>query len=405
MPLDPPIDPAGRDSIRATLLEKGRALGPMIRERAGATERARRVSDETIEALKDSGVFRAWLPRRFGGYELDFGLIVELDCVWGAGCASTAWVVGLGMVHQWLIANYPLEAQEEMWRDDPDTLAFGSYKPSGKCVRVSGGYRLSGSFMFSSGCDVGQWALLAAVFPPAREGEKPMPGFALVPRRDWTIDDNWHAVGLCGSGSKNIVCDEAFVPEHRRLTFAELNSGASPGARVHASPLYRIPLLALIPFVIACPALGALRGAIDDFIAATRVRETRGAVVQGGVRMAEFATVQARIAEAEACYRSVRLMALADIADTHATVERGDNVTIDQRIRNRLTQAYLVKQSVEGVDRLFAASGGMEIFTSGTLQRAWRDVHAVAKHVSLNWDAVSTMYGQNVLGLEPQGQY
>jgi len=292
-----------------------------------------------------------------------------------------------------------------MWRNDPDALAFGSYKPSGKCVRVAGGYRLSGSFMFASGCDVGQWALLATVFPPAREGERPMPGFALLPRRDWAIDDNWHAVGLCGSGSKNIVCEEAFVPDHRRLTFAELNSGNSPGARVHATPLYRIPLLALIPFVIASPALGVLRGAIDDFVAATRVRETRGAVVQGGVRMAEFATVQARIAEAEANFRAARLLALADIADTHATVAQGRSVTIDQRIRNRLTQAFLVKLATEGVDRIYAAAGGMEIFTSGTLQRAWRDAHAIAKHVSLNWDAVSTMYGQHVLGLEPQGQY
>lgn len=395
------VDVADKAEVRAGLLDRAREIAPLIRERADQQEKNRHVDDAVMRAMCAAGIHRALMPKRFGGFELDYRFLVDLCWEWGAQCTSTAWVTSLLCAHQWLLAQLPIEAQEDVWGEDPDALFCGSYAPSGTCERVPGGFRISGSWMFASGCDVSQWAFLSVILPL----DKPTPGFVAVPRRDWTIDDNWHTVGLCATGSKNVVAKDVFVPEHRRVTIPELASGRSPGAVAHGSALFRVPLLAGIPASISAPALGALRGAIADFIDSTKVRATRGAVVAGGQRMAEFAGVQSRVAEASACVDAARLMLMRDLAETHDLAERGEPISVEMRIRNRLTHAYIVKQCQTGIDALWAAGGGMSIFTSNRIQRAWRDIHGVAKHVSFNWDAVSTMYGQWALGLEPKGQY
>jgi alkylation response protein AidB-like acyl-CoA dehydrogenase len=395
------LDVGDKAAIHARLLDRAREISPLIRGLAEEQEKNRRVSDAVMRAMCEADIHRALQPKRYGGYELDYSFLVDLCWEWGAQCASSAWVTSLLCAHQWLLGQFPIEAQDDVWRAAPDALFCGSYAPSGACERVPGGFRISGSWMFASGCDVSQWAFLSVRLP----FDQPVPGFVSVPRGDWTIDDNWHTVGLCATGSKNLVCKDVFVPEHRHVTIPALAAGNAPGCIAHGTPLFRVPMLAAIPASISAPALGALRGAVADFVEATKVRTTRGAVVAGGQRMAEFAGVQTRIAEASAAVDASRLMLLRDLAETHAVIERGETVGVDMRIRNRLTHGYIVKQCVTGIDALWAAAGGMSIFSSNRIQRAWRDIHGVSKHVSFNWDAISTMYGQWALGLEPKGQY
>jgi resorcinol 4-hydroxylase (FADH2) len=212
-------------------------------------------------------------------------------------------------------------------------------------------------------------------------------------------------MGLAGTGSKHIVANDLFVPAHRVVTFGDLLAGTTPGAQVHDVPLYRQPLMAALPYTLVSPVLGMAEGALEDFLAMAKVRTTRGAVAGGNNRMAEYATIQTRVAEARAAIDAARLLMLRDIAETYETVARGDVVSLDMRLGNRLHQAFCVRLLVQAIDALFVASGGQGIFTSKLVQRMWRDAHAAATHVSLNWDAVSTMYGQHVLGLEPKGQY
>jgi alkylation response protein AidB-like acyl-CoA dehydrogenase len=121
--------------------------------------------------------------------------------------------------------------------------------------------------------------------------------------------------------------------------------------------------------------------------------------------MAEFATIQSRVAEATGCIDAARLMIFRNIAETYATAERGEQTPLDMRLRNRLSHTFCTRLLVQAIDALFVASGGQGIFLEKPLQQAWRDAHAAASHISLNWDAVSTMYGQHALGLEPKGQY
>jgi resorcinol 4-hydroxylase (FADH2) len=321
-----------------------------------------------------------------------------------AGCGSAGWVFSLGVVHQWLVATMPKEAQDEYWAE-PHAISGGSYPPVGQVVPVDGGYRISGAWGFTSGCDHMQWLFLGGMIPPAKEGAPPKPAFFMVPRCDVTLDDNWFTMGLAGTGSKTTVGSDIFVPAHRVVLIGDLLAGTTPGGKLHDNPLYRQSMLSSLPFALVAPVLGMAQGALFDFIEMAKVRSTRGAVAGGNNRMAEFATIQSRVAEATGCIEAARLTIGHALEKSSAAAEADGQTGLDVRLQNRLAQAFSVKLLVQAVDAVFAASGGQSIFTNKPIQRAWRDAHAAGVHVSMNWDAVSTMYGQHALGLDPKGQY
>jgi alkylation response protein AidB-like acyl-CoA dehydrogenase len=157
--------------------------------------------------------------------------------------------------------------------------------------------------------------------------------------------------------------------------------------------------------MLASTAVGAARGALDAYLEMTAARKTRGALAGGGLAMAEFATVQLRFAEASAAIETAEMILLSDLRDAMQKLRAGEEITVADRIRCRRNQAYATKLALEAVEALNASTGGYGLFLSNPVQRAWRDVNAVARHVSLNWDAIGTMYGQHAFGLEPRGQY
>lgn len=394
---------AARPSV-AELLGRAREIAVLVRSQAERTEAERVVSAEAMARMRDAGLFRIMQPAIYSGYEYGFDVQIQVTAAIGAGCGSAGWVFGLSVVHQWLVALFPKQAQDEFFAE-LDVVAAGSYAPVGKAVPVAGGYRLTGNWGFTSGCDHAQWIVLGAMIPPAGEGAPPRPAFFLLPRADVTFDDNWFTMGLAGTGSKNTIANDVFVPAHRAVMVADLVAGTTPGAAVHDNPLYRQAMLSTIPFTLVAPILGMAEGALADFVDMAKVRTTRGAVAGGNNRMADFATIQSRVAEAAGSIEAARLTILNALENARQAAEAGRQADLDLRLRNRLSQAFSTKLLVQAVDALFLASGGQSIFTSKPIQRAWRDAHAGAVHVSLNWDAVSTMYGQHALGLEPRGQY
>jgi alkylation response protein AidB-like acyl-CoA dehydrogenase len=356
-----------REITRDELVTRVSALAPLVRERADEAERNRFVPEDVVRAMGETGLY---------------------------------------MIHQWLIGLFPIEAQEDVWSDHPGAITAGSYAPAGQCVRVDGGFRITGSWAYASGCDHADWGLMGVFLPPKDGDGQPVPGFVIAPRSDFTIDDTWDTIGLAATGSKNMVCEDVFVPEHRHVTFQQLGSGNAPGYQAHQSALFRYPLLSLIAYTISTPALGCLQGAIDDFREQTKARETRGAVVAGGAKVAQFQSVQMRIGHAAAALKAGRAMLFEQLEDSRRkVVGEGQLLDTADRQDNRTTQAYTVQLALQGMEQLWGATGGAGIQRSQYVQRAWRDAHAVAHHVSFNWDALSSMYGQYLLGLEPQGQY
>ena len=377
---------------------------PAIKERAVATERSRQVPQANVEALRSAGLYRVVQPREFGGYEYDFDVLVDLIIEIGRACASTAWVCGLFAAHQWLLAGLSREAQKDVWDNDTDALLCGSYAPACTAVLDGDGYRLSGRWAFSSGCDNAGWSFCAALLP-GRSNTPLQPAFLVVPATDYSIDDTWDVVGLAGTGSKTLVLDDVFVPGHRVLRFSETTSGETPGASIYPNRGFNIPMLSVIPSCLAAAAVGAAQGALEDYLAQTSRRITRGAVAGANSRMAEFPTIQLRVADAAASVDAARIILLRDLQNVAHKVRDKGVIDIEDRITARRGQAFSVSLAIRAAEALNASTGGNGLAMSNSVQRAWRDANAVGRHISLNWDTVGTMYGQMALGLEPKGQY
>jgi alkylation response protein AidB-like acyl-CoA dehydrogenase len=386
----------------AELLARARAIAETARARTQETEAARRIGEDIIARMRQAELFRVLQPKQYGGFEYGFDVFAQVEAMLASGCGSTGWVYGLLASHQWLIACFSQAAQDEVWQDR-DALAAGTYAPVAQAEAVAGGYVVTGSGGFCSGCDNAQWQFLGGMIPQPQG--PPLPGFFLLRTSDITIEDDWRVMGLAGTGSKRIVARGAFVPTHRAVTFAELAGATAPGMRAHSNPLYRQSFLAVLPVTIVSPVLGMAEGALAAYLDEAQVRTTRGAVAGGNRRMAELATVQLRVAEASACIDAARLMMFRDLADAAAMAGRGEPVSLNVRLRNRRDQAFCVRLLIQAIDALFLAAGGQGLFLDHPLQRFWRDAHAAASHISLNWESTGSMFGQYLLGLEPKGQY
>ena len=389
----------------ARLLDAAVELRAVVAARARQTEQDRRVSADVTQLLKDAGLYRVVQPRRFGGYELGLEALRRLSFEIGRGCTSTGWCYGLSAAASWVLGMFPEQAQHDVWGNAPDALLASCIAPTGKAVEVDGGYRVKGRWSFGSNSDNAQWLSLGAMVEQP-EGVPPRPIFLLVPQGDYRIVDTWHTVGLAGTGSKDIAIEtEVFVPAHRTVSFHDVLEQEAPGADLHDSALYRVPFLSGFPPLLANPAVAALRGAIDEFVASIAARATRGAFAGGGASLAQFGHVQSAVTQAEAAADAAELILQRDLQLATDLVNSGLKLSVEQRITLRRGHAYSVRLCVDAINALYDVVGGTGIQLDNGIQRAWRDINALAHHISVNWQAVSTMYGQMRLGLPPRGQY
>ena len=263
-------------------------------------------------------------PKRYGGYELDPGVFYQAVIEVGAVCGSSGWVLGVLGVHNWHVAILPPQAQEDVWGEDDSIQLSTSLAPTGTVERVDGGYRIKGRWSFSSGCDHCRWAVLGGAAPPAAPGEPPDLRVFLVPRRDYRIDDNWHVMGLCATGSKDIVVEDAFVPEYRTHSYRDAFALEHPGAAVNKAPLYRLPFGLVFTYGIVSPAIGAAQGALAAF----REQAARRINVRDGSRAVEDPFMQYRLAEAAAEIDAARDRMLANFAEMMRQARAGAEIPL-----------------------------------------------------------------------------
>ena len=381
----------------ATLLARAEALVPVLRERAGRTEELRRVPDETIADLHQSGLFRMLQPRRVGGSELPFRAIVELVSAIGRGDASTAWVLANLAAHHWLLGMWPKRAQDEVWGPSPDNLVGSALIfPRGRARPTDGGYRVTGRWPFSSGIDAAAWLLVGAILQDEETGGSE-PRIFLLPARDFSIIDTWHVIGLGGTGSKDVAVEDVVVPAYRSIAVNQITGGPNPGSEVNPAVLYQLPAVSLFAFCIAGVSLGIAQGAIEYFTQTTRTRTS----YYTGRSLADFVTLQIHLAEATAMTDAARAVVLGDCDEATRLVSEHLVPNLDQRARYRRDGAYAATLCTKAVDVLFGATGGGAIYARNPLQRAFRDVHAANAHYILNWDINGAMYGRVALGLSP----
>ena len=374
------------------------SLVPDIAARALQCEEERCVPAESIKELLEHGILRGLQPRRFGGFEMHPLDYYEGMSRLGEACASTAWVTGILMVHSWQLALFAREAQEEVWGDDPTSLISSSYAPTGKIEVADGGYRITGRWNFSSGCQHAQWAFLGGIVPNGPRTWQGLPDIRtfLLPRSDYQIDDVWHTAGMIGTGSNDIVVDGAFVPEHRTLPFADVVTCQCPGWDANPSALFRAPFATIFVNCLAAPAIGNARGALARFIEKCRGKLARAKPTKDPLDP----PAQTVVAESVADLDGILLQRRHNLNEMMNYAERGETIPIDRRARYRWDAARAACISAEVCDRLFDAGGGHGVFLYDPTQRAFRDARVMAVHAYTHRDKSARVYGRAALGYD-----
>ncbi len=299
-------------------------------------------------------------------------------------------------MHPWQLAFFPIETQQEVWGGDPTVMHSSSYAPTGRAEKVSGGYRLNGRWSFSTGCDHCQWVNLGAVTGPIEIDGTPVQDFRsfMLPRRDYKIDDNWRVAGLCGTGSKDIVVENAFVPAHRSQSHWDYMLGREmPGWEFNPAPLYRLPFAAVFNYALSASVLGATRGFLDAWIESTRPRK----LGLGGIA-SEDPFIQKLLSEADYAIDAGMLKLRRDCDELMDAGRASVSLSLQRRAAIRYNACRSAQLAARAIDRLFESSTGKAIFLDHPLQRRYQDIKAMLGHAYLTADSPARMHGAIALG-------
>jgi 3-hydroxy-9,10-secoandrosta-1,3,5(10)-triene-9,17-dione monooxygenase len=378
-------------NIADELIGRARELQPVIAARAEATALNRAPLDETIKDLCDAGFFRMMSPKRFGGYELHVDTLTEVCRLIAAACPSTGWVTSFYIGHNWLHAVFPEKSQEEVFAAGPYALSSGQVAPTAKGVRVPGGFEISGRQGWSSGVAHADWVFFTGIV--SAEGEEPHPYMFCVPRAQVEVIDTWHIAGMQGTGSRDVAVEKLFVPEHHAVSFVQLMDGSHPGGKIHANPLYKLPVTTALSFEVMPVVAGALRGAADAFvkIISNRVQSYTG---------------QSYAEKPAAQMRAGRAYALADALDSLTRDAARTVVAIDrplepvERAELRMRSSYMTYMACEGVNDIIHGAGADSFRDASPLQRYFRDLNVLRTHGGLDVEPTSELYGKVKMGVD-----
>ena len=373
------------------LLQRATDLLPVLKERAAHTEELRRIPDENVQDLIASGLHLIGVPQRFGGLDVGYGEILEAGAILGSACPATAWCYSLWSAHSWLAGHWPLQAQEELFGNGPDALCSSSLNPGrSKLEKTEGGFRLSGRWEFSSGCDSAQWLMLGSEGPGGLV-------WSLLPKSDFEIIDTWFVSGLRGSGSKDIAVTNAFIPSHRVIPADRGGNDDWTGWEIHQDDRYRIPIPVLLGWELVATMVGIAIGMVEEFT-------DRFTGTSGPGRTADSGGVQIRLSQASAEVAAAHALLRADIQETFAKAGQGEKFSTLERARYRRDKAFVTQTCLRAVNGLFDLTGGHALFDSAALQRHHRDAQAVAHRDGLIMEVGGSQYGRVALGLEPDGR-
>ncbi len=380
----------GGDSDPGELIAALRELAPALAATAGETERQRQPLDANIDAIAATGAFRFFVPRRFGGFEYPLDAFVDTGLLLGEACASTAWVTTFCMEHNWMLAQFPQQAQEEIFGANPYVIAPGAISPNGRAVARGDGYVLNGRWQWGTGVMHADWALLSGIVEETGE----LRLFAL-PIDAVEIIDTWHVDGMAGTGSNDMQVRDAFVPAYRSQSVLAMSVGRATGAQWHGTPMYRMPMMPILGLAAGVPAIGAARGALERFAQRATTRTSFGSTV----KQMDRTDTQIRIGWAKGRLDTAELIARQVAAECTRWGHDPEICPLDQRVRHRVLLAQAVRLARDVVRDLFEASGAGAHLSSEPLQRIHRDVHTIASHTVFDCDLIAEQYGRLELGL------
>jgi len=380
----------------STLLARAAAIRPVLERHAEKTDSLRRLADENVQALKETGLCRLMVPARFGGYQTSIRSYIDVLTEVGRGCGSTSWVASLVNVCAWLAALFPERAQADIWASDPDAWIAGSLAPNGEAVAVEGGWRVTGRWPWASGSLHAQWGACGIHMKNDR-GEVVNFGLSLMPMRDLVVEDTWFMVGMKGTGSNTIVANDVFVPEHRFLPYPQAFAGTYR-TEFTDETVYRVALVPVTVLILVPAQLGVARAALDHAIAKAG---TRGITHTNFATQAASSGFQMQIAEAAMKIDTATLHAQRAADDLDHAAAESRLLDLTARARVRMDTALAAKHCRDAVELLVAAHGTSSLADANRMQRLWRDVHTASHHAITEWQVNLEVYGKALLGVEP----
>lgn len=371
------------------IISRARNLVPVLRSRAEACEKARMVLPETIADFQRAGFFRILQPRRWGGYEMSPNVLNKVLMELARGCPSSAWIVMVLGVHPFEIGLLDERCGEELWEGDNSTLVSSSYAPFGTVTKVDGGYVLSGEWMTSSGCDYAA----GGAFLGGRvveNGESVFRSF-WVKRDAFSIADDWHVVGLQGTGSKKLVVKDAFVPGYRSHVIAAYDEETHG----HVNNLYKMPFFYVFYAAVSSVIIGMARGMADLYVEHMMPRQNINQAVGAAV---QDPFIKNRLGEATAKIMGAAARVLTNTDEAWSYASRGELVPLDVRIRTFATNQFTGGECFEAAHMLFKKTSTRGVWLSSPIQRQMRDILVGANHITQNQDNIGDLLGGQLLG-------
>lgn len=380
------------------IVECARALAPTLFARAAEAEMQRRCPETSVGDYFAQGLDLMLKPKRFGGHEMGWDVLCEAALAMAEGCAAQGWVLTVYGDHTQALGMFPIRAQDEVWGADPRALLSASFGAQGSAKPVKGGAVLTGKWSFASGLDHATWVMAGSSLRDGADGA-PQPRTFLLPKREVRVVDDWHVMGLAGTGSKSFEVEEVFVPEHRMIDTIAAAEGIPHAECGNEAAVYRTPRRATAGYALAAVGLGAAHGMLNYFTAAQRGRVSRG------VAMAEQQWMQIEISHAAASLSATRLLLLEGARATMRVLERGETADLERRALDKRDAGFAALIARQAADRLYGIAGGMSLHTSDPLQRYFRDIHAATAHHGLRWENSAQPFASLALGLAPPPGY
>jgi 3-hydroxy-9,10-secoandrosta-1,3,5(10)-triene-9,17-dione monooxygenase len=376
-------------------------IADQLRIQGAEAEKIGKLTDETVKLMKSAGHIRLLQPKVHGGFEVHPREFAETVMATAALDPSAGWINGVVGVHPYQLAYADPKVAAEIWADDVDTWVASPYAPQGVAKPVDGGYIFNGRWQFSSGTDHCDWIFLGAMIGDA-EGKPLMPPQMLhmiLPRKDYEIvEDSWNVVGLRGTGSKDVIVKDAFVPSYRTMDATKVMDGTAQREAGMSETLYLMPWSTMFPLGISSATIGIAEGALAAALDYQRQR-----VNSSGVAIKDDPYVMCAIGEAAADINAARQELLANADRIFDIVDSGNEVSFEDRAAGRRTQVRAVWRAVSAVDEIFARSGGNAARMDKPLQRYWRDVHVGQAHAIHVPGTVYHASALSSLGVDPQG--
>lgn len=384
--------PSSPESERG-LIDRVKKLIHLISANAERAEQERKPVDEVIRALEETGVFKALVPKRYGGYEIDTQSMIDIGIAVSEACTSTGWVTTFYMEHNWMLAQFPEKTQDEIFGAQPYILAPASISPNGVAKRVDGGFTLSGRWAWGTGVMHADWAFLNGIV----QGDKPEPRLFIVPASDITIDDTWYCSGMAGTGSNDLVAQNLFVPEVRSESLKGMALGRGSGTAASDSARFKHPMVPLLSIAAACPAIGAAKTALASFQDRLGGRSMYGTLT----KQAERPSAQILLGNSTVKVQAAEMI-LRKVAEELESWGHSEQVCPpEERIRLRCHVASAVHMCRDVVQDLMKMSGAGAHMKSHPMQRVLRDINTLSCHTVFDMDTNGENYGRLILGMTP----